>query len=412
MEEESFDVREVHVMILTNYVGADSLGNNRFKDLAGRLANRGVKVELVTSDFSHAKLEKRTDFGKVDYDIVLVGEPGYKRNVSMTRLVSQYVFARRVGRYLEAKVQVPDLIICAVPPPELGRVGARYAQRAGVPFVVDIQDLWPEAFGLVLRRPKLINILFRRMRKSSLMAYRAADLIVGVSKTYVDSALRYIDIPKNSKVVHLGTNAKAFDEARSLGDLGATSQSKLPKLVYVGTLSHSYDLQLVMDALVVLRQRAPSYSELELMVLGDGPMRAIFENHAKTHDLNVTFHGRLAHADMVLEMCKCEIAVNPISMGSTGSVINKVSDYAAAGLAVVNTQESPEYRILLDQYKAGINCNPGDVYSVADAIECLVEDAATRLSMGVNNRKMADELFDRDASYESLVDDLLRLAIE
>ena len=36
----------------------------------------------------------------------------------------------------------------------------------------------------------------------------------------------------------------------------------------------------------------------------------------------------------------CDIAVNSISKGAAQSIINKHGDYAAAGLPVVNTQES------------------------------------------------------------------------
>lgn len=58
---------------------------------------------------------------------------------------------------------------------------------------------------------------------------------------------------------------------------------------------------------------------------------------------------------MVGLLCSCDIAVNPIKKGSAGSIINKVGDYAAAGIPVVNTQENLEYKNILEEYNAGIN---------------------------------------------------------
>jgi len=52
---------------------------------------------------------------------------------------------------------------------------------------------------------------------------------------------------------------------------------------------------------------------------------------------------------MVGLLCACQIAINPIKSKSAGSIINKVGDYAAAGLPVINSQENEEYRRLIKE---------------------------------------------------------------
>ena len=81
--------------------------------------------------------------------------------------------------------------------------------------------------------------------------------------------------------------------------------------------------------------------------MGNGPLQEVFEAYGKEKEVNCDFTGRLSYGEMVGKLCSCDIAVNPIRAGSAGSIINKVGDYAASGLPVINTQESVEYRKLV-----------------------------------------------------------------
>ena len=78
-----------------------------------------------------------------------------------------------------------------------------------------------------------------------------------------------------------------------------------------------------------------------------------------------------------------------------------------AGLPVISTQECPEYRELLERYDAGINCDNGDVIQLAEAIASLYNDIEGRHRLGNNNRKLAEELFDRKNSYNIIEEIIL-----
>ena len=110
---------------------------------------------------------------------------------------------------------------------------------------------------------------------------------------------------------------------------------------------------------------------------------------------------------MAERLKQCDIAVNPIRSGSAGSIINKVGDYAMAGLPVVNTQECPEYRNLLEQYCAGINCKCEDSDEISAAILKLSDDSELRTEMAKNSRKLGLEMFDRRNSYRKITDVIL-----
>jgi len=100
---------------------------------------------------------------------------------------------------------------------------------------------------------------------------------------------------------------------------------------------------------------------------------------------------------------RCDIAVNPIVKGAAQSIINKHMDYAMSGLPVINTQESKEYRSLLEAYSCGINCECGNARGVCDALEILVNNSEKRIIMGQGSRKMGEELFDRPVGYGRII---------
>ena len=173
-------------------------------------------------------------------------------------------------------------------------------------------------------------------------------------------------------------------------------------IVYIGTLSVSYDLRIVIQAIKRIGEQTEV--PIKLLVMGDGIKRIEFEDCAKESRIDFEFTGMLPYGEMVKRLVKCDIAVNPIVKGSAGSVINKVCDYAAAALPVVNTQECEEYRKLLRDYNSGINCAVGSIDEVAAALIMLIDNKELRVEMGKNSRKLAEEKFDRDCTYKEIKD--------
>lgn len=114
------------------------------------------------------------------------------------------------------------------------------------------------------------------------------------------------------------------------------------------------------------------------------------------------FTGRLPYTEMVGMLGVCDIAVNPISKGAAQSIINKHGDYAAAGLPVLNTQESLEYRNLVDEYQMGLNCNNNDPKDLAEKIQVILEDSKLKEKMGKNSRRLAEARFDRKRTYDAI----------
>lgn len=371
----------------------DEPGNNRFIYIAEMLVKKEYEVEIVTTDFSHKYKKTRTTpkemIDGLPYKLTMLPEPGYKKNVSLKRFYSHYIFGKNLGKYLNS-IEKPDLVYAAVPSLDAAYAAAKYCKKNNIPFVADIQDLWPEAFQLVFNIPVIKDIVFAPLKSTANKVYRAADRLIAVSDTYLKRGMQVNEKDKQGLCVFLGTDLTDFDAIKEACPKREDDEFRIG---YVGTLGHSYNITIVLDAVKVLEEKG--YKNIVFNVFGDGPLMDDFKVYAEEKGINCVFHGRLGYKEMVSGLCGCDIAVNPISKGAAQSIINKHGDYAAAGLAVVSTQECEEYRNLLDEYNCGINCECENLHEVVDAIERLYLDSELSKSMGENSRKMAEQRFDR-----------------
>ena len=390
------------ILIIANFVRIPSEhGNNRFVEIANLLGEKKNEVELVTSNFYHS-LKKHRELSDIDmnlsYKITLINEPGYQKNVSLKRFWSHHVFAKNVLKYLE-QIDKPDIIYCAVPSLSVAKVAAKFAEKNNIRFIIDVQDLWPEAFKMVFNVPILSDLIFLPMKMTADFIYSKADDIVAVSETYLDRATTVNKKYKQKLSVYLGTDLEKFDIFHKENEV--VPSDDVVRIGYIGTLGHSYDIKLVIDAIKILNNKG--IKNLLFLVMGSGPLQDEFENYAKEKKVSVEFTGKLNYEEMVGRLCSCDIAVNPIKAGSAGSIINKVGDYAASALPVVNTQESREYRSLVEDFQIGFNVQNGDIQDLADKIEILYNDVDSRKRFGENNRKLAEERFDRKYTYRKII---------
>lgn len=373
--------------------------NSRFVYLAKLFAKSDENnVEIITSDFNHIKKERFNKVGELTgVKITTCHEPGYYKNVCLKRFNSHKKLSKNIKDYLE-KRKKPDVIYVAIPSLTVAEVCANYCKKNNIKFIIDVQDLWPEAFRMVFNIPIISSILFYPMKKKADYIYSIADKIVAVSETYCNRALKANKKVDKGITAFLGTDLKYFDECKNKNKV--EFNDNIIRVAYIGTLGYSYDIISVMKAIKLLNDKG--IKNIKFIIMGDGPLKSNFENFAKEHDINCEFTGRLEYEKMVGLLCACDIAVNPIKSGSAGSIINKVGDYAAAGLPVINSQKSKEYRELIEEYKAGINVKNENMCDIADKIENLIKDSEKRKKLGDGNRNMAVDKFDRKNNYKKV----------
>lgn len=393
-----------NILIIANFCDGRVL-RGRFTYLANMLTGQGHVVEIITSDFSHGLKRQKEKFeNPFKFKLTHIHESGYPDNISLKRLWSHYIWGNNVIKYLKNSNQDLDIIYCAVPSLTVTRLAGKFAKKHGIMFVTDVQDLWPEAFALALKNKVLSKLIFTPFHWYANSGYSKASKVIGVSDTYRDRGLLPCKNDVQGLTVYLGNDGETFDNAREKFKVAKPDNEFW--IAYIGSLGYSYDLKCVIDA-IALTRKMDLPKQIRFVVMGSGPKREEFESYANDKSVTATFTGSLPYAEMVGRLCSCDVVVNPIVKGAAQSITNKVGDYALSGLPVVNTQECPEYRNLIDEYKCGINCEVGNSDQVAEAIAKLIGNPSLCRELGDNSRRLGLERFDRRQSYNKIIDFIL-----
>lgn len=386
-------------------------GYTRFRYLCDFLTDAGYQVDLITTTFQHWEKAQRDidNIKKEDYKfgIKFIYEPGYQKNVDLKRISSHRIAAKNLTLLLEKEGDY-DLLYAEIPPNNVALAAAEYAQKKGIPFVADVNDLWPEAMRMVLDIPVVSPILFYPLQRDAEKVYSLVSGVIGTSDEYRDRPFKNLN--KNlqkktvpNKTVYVGNEISVFDKGARDNDSLVVKPEHQFWVSYAGTIGTSYDIRTMVLAAEELINRG--YKDICIKILGGGPMKEELENLAKERKIqNAEFVGYAPYDKMAAYLKKSDILVNSFVKKAPQSIVTKIGDYLAAGKAMINTCMSPEFRGKVEQDGFGVNIEPENVNILADAIEDLYKHEEKRLEMGRRARQIAKEQFDRPKSYQKITE--------
>ena len=380
-------------------------GYTRFRSICEMLADAGHEVELITTTFQHWEKRQR-DVNQIRRDqykfrIRFIYEPGYRKNVDLLRIFSHRVAATKLKKLLE-KTEDYDLIYAEIPPNNVALTAAEYAHKRGIPFIADVNDLWPEAMRMVIDVPVLSTLIFYPLQREAEKVYALASGVIGTSDEYRERPFqkRKRDIPK--KTVYVGNELQVFDEGYEKNKDAVVKGEDEFWVSYAGTIGTSYDIRTMVLAAEELKKRG--ITNIRFKIMGGGPMKEELEQLAETRKAdNVEFVGYVPYDLMAAYLTKSDILVNSFVKKAPQSIVTKIGDYLAAGKPMINTCMSPEFRNKVKKDGFGVNIVPEDAGILADAVEALYQDPEKRQRMGKRARLVAEEQFDRPKSYQEIL---------
>lgn len=385
------------ILFIWNYFYLEGeKGPSRFAYLARLLTDNNYDLEVITSSFYHLYKKHRNAsremLDTLPYKITFIDEPGYRKNVSFKRIHSINVFNKGVKKYLDNLSYRPDIVYIPIPSIKLGHIVGDYAKKNNIPFIIDVEDLWPESFIMLTHSALLTRLMFFPWFISANKLYRRADAIIAVSQTFLDRALSVRKDKPLSCVAYIGSN---FERAESISKEGINKLDNDTWITYIGTLGKSYNIKLFIDAMDIMANNGRN--DFVLKILGDGPDRKKLEKYASSKKGRVEFLGLFNYEEMIRILKNSDYGINPINPRSAASIINKVGDYASVGLPVINTQGCAEYIIILRETNSGISLLTGNPIEIADF---LVNE---KDNPSYNFNRNPIRIFSRKENYEKIL---------
>ncbi|MBW3654763.1 MAG: glycosyltransferase family 4 protein, partial [Gemmatimonadetes bacterium] len=360
-------------------------GGTRHYEIGRELARLGWGVTIAASDY-HYLSRRYLRRGGAD-DLRVVHEPldglefqwfwsaPYEGN-DWRRGWNWLSFSRSVLRWTP-RVGPPDLVIGSSPHLFGAMAGARLARRWGVPFVLEVRDLWPESIVAAGgRKGPAYHILGAIAR----YLYRRADLILCLARGTQAHLERTGVDPARLLFVPNGVDPEAF-----------ASVSRPPRdtftLVYAGAHGPANGLDAVLDAAELLR----GSPEIRFLLVGDGPAKPGLVASAGARGLGaVEFRDpvpKLRVPDLLAEADAGLMVLRDSPLFAFGVSPNKLFDYFGAALPVVCNVPG-EVAGIVEAAAAGTQARDASGQALADAILRLYRrPAAERVRMGLGARE-------------------------
>jgi len=297
----------------------------------------------------------------------------------------------------------PDVVVATSPQFFCGWAGAIVSRLWGLPFVLEIRDIWPESVKAVgaVRNGVAMGVMGWLEQR----LYSSARLIVTVGEGYRQKLLERGVPSEKIGIVSNGIDRERFVAKEAPAEMKARYGGGSGKFIcsYVGTVGMAAGLQVVLRAGAMLRARGRN--DIQFLIVGDGAeLEDLRASAAQQQLTNVSFTGRvpkeqvpdyLALSDACLVHLRKQDLFETVmpskifeSLAMLRPVILGVRGFAADFLA---------------KSGGGICIEPENVESLLLAIDRLRNDPALGRTMAEAGRDYVLRYFDRD----KLADDYL-----
>jgi len=407
----------MEILIMTNYFPPEIGGaSHLYYELAESLVRRGHEVTVVTGfpRYNVKKKDKkyrgkfliREEFSGIE--VIRVWIPEFPRENLILRGVEHFwvAFAFIIGSLFTRK---PQVIIFYSPPLPIGLSAYFIGKLKGIPFIINVQDLFPkEAVLLGLLKNKMLIKFFEMMER--FIYKRAAYITVhspgnlehivrnGGNREKVGVVYNWVDVNK----VKPGPRKNHFRKENSLNDEFVVS--------YAGTMGWCQDMGVIVDAANELRK----YKDIVFLLVGEGPLKKFVEAKATNLGLEnvkllpVQPFPKYLEILMASDVCLINLNENL----TTPVVPSKLLNIMASGRPIVASL--PDYsdaRRIIEEANCGYCVPPRDPHKLAKAILTLYNDNDLREEMGSNGRIYAERYFEREgcvSRYEEIFFELCK----
>jgi colanic acid biosynthesis glycosyl transferase WcaI len=408
----------VNLLVLCPHYAPDTAPTGEvMTSIATELVARGHRLHLVTSlpwyaDHSiepgwEGRLVRREDtaWGRITR---VHPFPTDKRNIP-ARAAAFGGFTTLATAVAVASRFPVDGVLAMSPPLTLGLAGWIASVRHRVPFVFNIQDVFPDA---AVETGAITNpTVIRAAGWLERFTYRRSGAVTVLSEDLRDNLAAKLvgHRPERVRVIPNFVDTErirpAARENAYRAEHGLTGKRVV---MYAGNVGFSQSLDLVLAAAIALAHEP----DVVFVINGGGSARADLERKAAGLP-NVVFVDAQPRERLAELLAAADIHVVPLKQGlARSSVPSKMYSILAAGRPIVaSVDPGTEVANVVDRAAAGVAVAPDDPEAFTKAISALLANPAELALMGAAGRRFVEGWASPAAvaeRYEALFEELQR----
>ena len=382
-------------------------------NLSNELVALGHEVTILTSSFFHQEKKHRSKRFKTQIvsdklKIKFIPSPGYRKNISVGRIIDHIVLAFNLYKLIISTKDLPDIAFIGYPPVETAFIFSNWLRKKKIPYYVDLKDQWPHIFlePFPSSLHKLIKIIlypYFYMGKASL-AHSSG--YVSMSSGYIDWMKDFSGQSKRSLVAPLTVKRSQKNGGTSQELLTWLSDHDIDfrhnrRFCFIGSFMSVFDFSPISDAIKELNSANYNF---EVIMCGDG---GFYEEIRREFSFfkNVKFTGWINEEQirMIYKLSRASLVPYKNIDNYTINTPNKVVD-AFANERPIITSLYGEVANICKEYNAGFSCNPQTNICFFEAMKRLLDDDNLVHSMQKNAADIYRKKFLFEKVYESLAE--------
>jgi len=409
----------MHVLLLSHYFPPEiGSGPHLPYELGESLVRLGHTVTVVTGFPRYnvpvmparyrRRLFVREDLGGMR--VLRINSPNFYGSSVLSRglvqILAPPVLALRA--MLSAK---PDVIYTVTPPIMMGLAARRVAQRFRVPWVANVQDLFPQCMvDLGILRSRRMIRLFEGMERK---VYQTASAITVMSEGNRRFVIERGAAAERVHVVPNWVDVAAFPVGQQSEEAGQRFRQEHDLgdrflVVFAGTMGFSQGLDVVLDA----AERTGDRKDILWLMVGGGAERdRLFERARGLGNVRfLPMQPKEKYPEVLAAADVCLVTLRPEVV--TPTVPTKIATIMAAGRPMVASIPSvgDAWRVI-EEAQAGIVVPPADGEALARAVLDLCRDRERLQALGRAGRAYAESRLSREACV-GMIERILRQVAE
>ncbi len=314
------------------------------------------------------------------------------------RLRESNSFAKATLRYIKKNRLAIDFIYnCSWHLIGLYKV-AKYAVKNKIPYIVPVQDIYPESLLAKLTGRPLLSKIIKSLALPIDRYYLSnASYIRTISDSMADYLSRTRKISRDKFViVNNWQEDSIFDEKRpnNFGDI--------VKLSYVGSINDSANVEYIIQSYL-----DANVANTQLHIYGGGPNKQDCVDLVKENgSTNVLFDGVTPEQVPEVEW-NSNILVLALKPGVAKTALpSKLTAYFLAGRPIIaSLDEDSDAAQLIKRYNCGVVVPPNDKLKLSQTfVEFVGKDRQELIAMGENARLCAEEKFMKSVNLKKITE--------
>ena len=265
-------------------------------------------------------------------------------------------------------IERPDVVYLYHPPATVGLAALALKHLRGVPFVTDVQDLWPDALAgtAMVRSPLLLRAVGALVHRVLAASDHIVTLSQGTTRIIAERTGRPLAVTTVPNWADETALALRPTEARPAPADADGDRTRPFTVTFAGNIGPFQGLDSLLDAAALLRDRP----DIRIRVVGDGLEAPRLQRRAADEHLtSVEFAGRVPMTDMGPVLADADVLLVHLSDDPSlrVAVPSKTQAYLHAGKPVLMVAVG-DAADLVHLSGAGTCVPPGDPQALARAI--------------------------------------------